>query len=557
MKKIILGLLPFLVYGLFAEEVIVDGVVVDSSTVDFLTSDSDVVDSSVVSTVSTEKIVVDGVLVDSSTVDFSTSDSVTSDNLVVSDVSTEKVADDVSHEEIVVSKIYENLALDDALGIIKKDNLEINIVEFDSKIAELNTKISKGYSYGKLDAELMAMRSNDAGNVFGFKLQSREANFGDFGFSEFLGGVGQAIGKSGGDFGAFSKIMGDPRTGGQLLSTQPDDLNYPDDRNHFDTKLIYKLPLYTGGKLAGYRDIAQKMVKMSKLDKQKVEAQKVYEVRKTYYDISLLYQFESDLSKIRNNISKLKNATVSMRDEGYAKKTDLLEVESKLSNVERMLFQAQINRELSYQFLSFLLNADVKSIKKVSLDALDNGIALSEVINNNKDIKKAKLGLDIQSQMIDVTKSANKPEVGVFAEYGSSDDKFLNDFGKHDRYTVGLQAKLNIFNGGIDRAKLEQEKLKVLKVRKQIELAEKGISLKYKKINTEIKNLEKQIYSIKKEIELMNEIYQAYQERYKEGLASINDVVIKQSQQIEKLLNLLELQNNKNEKMLQIYKLAY
>ena len=30
------------------------------------------------------------------------------------------------------------------------------------------------------------MRSNDAGNVFGFKLQSREATFGDFGFTEFL-----------------------------------------------------------------------------------------------------------------------------------------------------------------------------------------------------------------------------------------------------------------------------------------------------------------------------------------------------------------------------------
>jgi outer membrane protein TolC len=246
-----------------------------------------------------------------------------------------------------------------------------------------------------------------------------------------------------------------------------------------------------------------------------------------------------------------------MRDEGYARKTDLLEVDSKLSNVERMLFQAQINRELSYQFLSFLLNADVKSIKKVSLNTYDKSATLKEIIDKNKDIKKAKLGLKIQSKMIDVTRSAYKPEVGAFAEYGSSDDKFLNDFSKHDRYTVGLQAKLNIFNGGIDSAKLEQEKLKALKVKKQIDLAEKGISLKYHKINTEIKNLEKQIYSIKKEIDLMNEIYQAYQERYKEGLASINDVVIKQSQQIEKLLSLLELQNNKNEKILQIYKLAY
>jgi outer membrane protein TolC len=188
---------------------------------------------------------------------------------------------------------------------------------------------------------------------------------------------------------------------------------------------------------------------------------------------------------------------------------------------------------------------------------LAGGVTLQAILEQNKDIQKAELGLEIQSKMVDVKQSAYMPEVGAFAEYGSSDDKFLNDFSKHDRYTVGVQAKLNIFNGGIDNAEVEQEKIKALKVRKQIELAKKGISLKYQKINTEIRNLERQVGSIKKEIELMDEIYQAYQERYKEGLASINDVVVKQSQQIEKLLSLLELQNSKNEKILQIYKLAY
>jgi len=452
---------------------------------------------------------------------------------------------------------YENLTLKEALNIIQQENLEINIAEFDREVAKLGEKVARGYSFGKLDAELMGLRSNDAGNVFGFKLQSREANFGDFGFSDFLSGVGQAISGSGGSFEAFGAMMGDERMSSQLLATQPDDLNYPDSRNHFDNKLIYMIPLYTGGKLANYRDIAKKMSKMGRLDKQKVEAQKKYELRKTFYDISLLHQFEIDLTTIKKNIEKLKNATIEMRDEGYARKTDLLEVKSKLSNVERMLFQAKANKDLSYQFLSFLLNADVKSIKRVSLDTFNCEIPLENILKRNRDIQKAELGLKIQSNMIKVARSSYLPEIGAFAEYGSSDDKFLNDFSKHDRYTVGVKAKLNIFNGGVDSAKVEQEKIKRLKVKKQIELAKKGISLQYKKINTEIKNLDKQIDSIKTEIELTDEIYQSYQERYKEGLASINDVVIKQSLQIEKLLKLLELQNTRNEKILQIYKLAY
>jgi outer membrane protein TolC len=299
------------------------------------------------------------------------------------------------------------------------------------------------------------------------------------------------------------------------------------------------------------------MAKMSKLDKSKVEADKIYEVKKTYYNISLLSKFEEDLGTIKKNIEHLKRATILMREEGYAKKTDLLEVESKLSDVERMLFQASANKELSYHFLSFLLNCEVESIKPISLECTKCKIPLDIVLDSNKDIKKAKLGLSIQKKMVDVASSTYKPEIGAFAEYGSSDDKFLNEFKEHDRYTVGIQAKWNILNGGVDSSKLEQEKIKKMKVIKQVEMAKKGIALKYQKIRTEMRNLKKQIESIKHEVELQDEIYQSYQERYKEGLASINDVVIKQSQQIEKLLKLLQLQNSRNEKMLEVQKLAY
>ena len=159
--------------------------------------------------------------------------------------------------------------------------------------------------------------------------------------------------------------------------------------------------------------------------------------------------------------------------------------------------------------------------------------------------------------MVDVSKSAFKPEVGAFIEYGSSDNTFLGDFKDHDRYTLGIQAKLNIFNGGVDANKIEQEKLKRLKVKRQVELAKKGIALQYKKITTEIANADRQVESLKKELDLAQEIYNNYQERYKEGLASINDVVIKQSLQIEKLLNLLKIQNVRNQKILEVYRLAY
>jgi len=458
------------------------------------------------------------------------------------------------------TKAYTNLPLKKALRLANRQNIEIDIAEFDRKIAKLGVKIARGYNFGKIDATLSGLRSNDAGNVFGFKLQSREATFGDFGFDQFLGAFGQAMMNpdgTPGDFNTFAQNFGNPQAQKQLLDTMPDKLNYPDARNHYDLKVQYMLPLYTGFKLSNYKKIAENMAKMARLDKQKVEAQKSFEIRKTYYDISLLDKFEHDLSTIKRNIEQLKDATLEFKKEGYAKNTDLLEVEAKLSNVDRMLFEARANRDLSYDFLSFLLDHEVKSIKHVSLDTFDCKIPLQNVLKRNRDIKKAELGLDIQSKMVDVSKSAFQPEVGAFVEYGSSDNTFLGHFKDHDRYTVGVQAKLNVFNGGTDLYKVEQEKLKRMKVKRQVELARKGIALKYKKITTEIANADKQVESLKKELELSQEIYNNYQERYKEGLASINDVVIKQSEQIEKLLKLLRVQNLRNQKILEVYRLAY
>ncbi len=457
-------------------------------------------------------------------------------------------------------KVYKNISLQEALKITKEQNLEIDIANFDKKVSDLGVKVANGYSFGKLDATLMGMRSNDAGNVFGFKLQSRESDFGDFGFDQFLDAFGAAMinSKTGmPDFNAFAENMANPQAQAQLLGIEPSQLNFPKARNHFDTKLSFMIPLYTGWKLKGYQDIAKKMSRMSSLQKSQVVAEKLLQVYKAFYDISLLLNFKNDLNHIHANIKKLKRTTIEMRKEGYAKKSDLLEVESKLANVTRMLIQTDANKELSYQFLSFLLNSEVKSIHPVVLDAPEFTVSMQEVLDKNLDIQKAKTGLEIQSSMVTVAGSAFHPSVSAFAEYGSSDDKLFNDFQKHDRYTVGVQLSYNLFSGGSDLATLQQEKLKKLKVARQLELAKKGIALQFKKIKTEIKNYNAQVESLQKEVELSNVIFLSYQARYDEGLSSINDVLIKEAQQIKKLLTLQQVQTQRNEKILELARLTY
>ena len=432
-----------------------------------------------------------------------------------------------------------HLSLNQAIEILKKDNLELKISRFTEQMSAYEAEATKALNYGKLDLTVTGMRSNDAGNVFGFKLQSREATFGDFGFSDFLGPLGGAM-------------QGQPLDPNALLSTQPDDLNYPGSRNHFQTKISYMLPLYTGGKLTEYQHITESLHHMSQYNTTKLLNAKIYQVKKAYYDISLVDNYISNLSKIMKNITKLESIIRSMQTEGYAQEIDLLEVEARRAETRSMYNQAKLNRDLAYQFLSFLLNQNVSSIKKVNEMAKMPRVDLQALLSNNIDIQKALLGLEISKMAVEAEKGNFRPEVGAFGEYGSADDVFMNDFFDKDSYTVGVQAKWNLFNGGADKAKLEKAKLNRLMVEDQVRLAKKGIELQVKKLRTEVLSADADVRSYRKQLDFAEKVYENYRARYKEGIVSISDVLIKQSKQLEVMLKLLTAKNKRNTKIFEL-----
>ena len=131
-----------------------------------------------------------------------------------------------------------------------------------------------------------------------------------------------------------------------------------------------------------------------------------------------------------------------------------------------------------------------------------------------------------------------------------------NDAKDHKAYTVGARLTWNIFNGGIDSAKVEHSRLEYLKTQLQVQLAHKGIALQSAKILTEIQSADAEIKSLEAELILADVIYKNYEGRYKEKLSSMSDVIIKQSEQIQKILELQVAKNKRNQKVFALEKLA-
>jgi outer membrane protein len=430
------------------------------------------------------------------------------------------------------------LSLPAALEILENNNLEIKSASFDVQSASNDTSIAKGYNFGSLDFTQNFVRSNDAGNVFGFKLSSREATFGDFGFAQ------------------FDPALMTPSGTPQLLATQPKDLNYPGYQNFYQSKLTYTVPLFVGGKLSAYGDISERIEAIKKLDAEKMKTEKRYELRKSYYDMALLQNSIDHMKTIHTNISTLEKTTQMMIQEGYAKKVDLLEVEARKANVERSLTEMEANKKLLYHYLSFLLNTPVTEIELPSNGYPTSAISEEDVMANNTDLKKAAQGLEIRERMVDIAYAPFLPVIGAFAEASSADDTFLGDFNDHKAYTIGARLSWNLFNGGVDRNSLEKARIEKMKTATEVELAKKGIALQYDKIRTEIESLNAQVKSLEKELELSSQIYKNYEGRYREHLTSMSDLIIKQSQQIEKILNLQMVKNQRNERIFALEKLS-
>jgi len=446
----------------------------------------------------------------------------------------------LSFTMILNAGIIEKPTLQEAYAILQKENLEIKAATFDVDIAKQKEKKVTGKNWGKLDFIQDVSRSNDAGNVFGFKLSSREATFGDFGAREFM----NATGANGG-------IPPD-----SAYITPPRDLNYPDDRNYFQSKLRYEVPLFTGFALSSYSEMMQEMRKIKSLDKEKVVNEKRFELKKSYYNMSLLESSISNLNKIVENIERLENMTKSMIEVGYAKHVDLLEVQAKKGSVVRLLGQMQANKELLLHYISFLLNQKVDAITLPKSDVVMPELSDAKVLAQNLDIKEAESGLVVRGSMLSAKDASYYPTIGAFAEVATADNTFLGDVNDHKSYTVGARLTWNIFNGGVDSAQIEEAKLENLKMQAQVALAKEGISLKLAKIHTEIKSSNEEITSLTQELKLADAIYKNYEGRYKEKLTSMSDVIIKQSAQIKKVLELQIAKNKRNEKIFALEKLA-
>ena len=401
---------------------------------------------------------------------------------------------------ILVSFAYaQSVSFDKILETTIKNSKDLQEQKLNIDSSKLDIANVDSLSYGKLSLSEEMSRTNNAGYVFSYKLASREASFRDFGFTQQSEGI----------------------------DVQPTDLNYPEDRNNFNTKLTYDIPLFTGFKLTNQKDILKLQEKANNIKYNLDVKELEFEVLKAYNSAVVAKDFIKALEKAKEAIVFMRNAAMAFHKEGLVTKIDVNEAKVYEANINSQLLESKNNFQLALAYLSFLSSdetiTDVQELKNLYFKFPNEKELYTQALENRDEVKMQDIQVNASKKNIDIAKASYYPTVFSRLEYGYNDNTLTVDTDK-DYYMAMVGISITLFDNTrsiekqksqieYQKASLNQEKLK------------DAIKLELKKAMLNLETKEKVLEEKIEAKTLANDILEQAELQYKNRLISMTTLL--------------------------------
>jgi outer membrane protein len=395
----------------------------------------------------------------------------------------------------------QSVNFDKILDLTIKNSKDLKLQQLNIDSSKLDSKTINAISYGKLTLSEEISRTNHAGYVFNSKLSSREASFRDFGFSQV------------GNMSNFD--------------IQPIDLNYPDARNNFNTKLTYDIPLFTGFKLSNQKDILKLQEEANNIKYKLDEKELEFEVLKAYNSAVVAKDFLKALEKAKESILFMKNGAIAFHKEGLVTKIDVNEAKVYESNINSQLLEAKNNFQLALAYLGFLSSddsiTDVENLENIYFKFPNEKELYEKALKNRDEIKMQDIQINASKKNIDIAKAAYYPTVFSRLEYGYNDNKLtIND--DKDYYMAMVGITLTLFDNTRNIEK-QKSKIEYAKATLNQEKLKDAIKLELKKAVLNLETKEKILLEKMEAKNLANDILEQAKLQYKNQLISMTTLL--------------------------------
>ncbi len=321
---------------------------------------------------------------------------------------------------------------------------------------------------------------------------------------------------------AFIKI-----SQGNFTPTYMATMSDPDRTKNFETKIELVQPLLLQGKVYfGFKQ-AEEMKKASEKMLDAVKQELIYNLVKAYYGKALADKSVEVTEKSMERTKRYRDLTEEFYRNGLLVKSDLLVAESRVNLNESYIAEAKKQVEVAQAHLQRLLDSEgvfsvVWNDPGLKVDkSVDEYIKIA--LENRRDLKAMEDFARVQELEYKKNRWSYSPEIVAFANYKMNDTSFLGDSGKG--FTVGAMINFNIFNGFMNKNKISEEKSKKMAIDYKLIDKRNEIKSEVKDAYYSVLAAESKIEAMKKSLEASYAALNITENRFKEGLAKITDLL--------------------------------
>lgn len=290
--------------------------------------------------------------------------------------------------------------------------------------------------------------------------------------------------------------------------------------------LRMSLPIYTGGKLEGQIDQAEKNVKAADLSVEKAKQQLVLDATTAYFNALETNNLANVNQEMVNNLQTHLNNVRAKYEVGVVAKSDVLRSEVELANAQQNLIKAQNNYEVAKSNLTNIIKVDNEDVRlKEELQYVAYGRTLEESLDlaekNRPDIAQAELNVKVADTGVDIARSGKKPSVSASASTGWNDSLLPSD----SNWSVGVSASWNIFDGNITNSQIKSAEASVDKAKLQAQQIKDDARQEVRQSYLGMKEAEKRLQTTEIAANKANEDLYIATEKYKAGAGTNLDVI--------------------------------
>lgn len=307
-----------------------------------------------------------------------------------------------------------------------------------------------------------------------------------------------------------------------------DTLNHPPALNNFQSLLTVDQVLYDAGQIRRQTRSAELGRSIAAEDERHVRMTLIATVVKTYYGVMLAQESLHVAQEAVKSAEADMARAEAVRAAGMSTDVDVLSIRVHLAAMKEQVIRRSYGLNVARDALNEALGQPLDTLNELStpLIRLTAEPAIADEASASRErpeARQARIASQLAETQAGLARSSFLPQVGFRGALEADRQRFVNRGGGN--WMISASLRWNLFNGGIDRARVEEASHAMASARAQQRQTEAGIQLQVRSANAERNAAGERIAVADAAVAMAEESLRITKNRYEAGLATVTDLL--------------------------------